>query len=764
MEADFFKNSQNASIYKGVGRTRLLEECSELLCLKYSIDSSEIFPFLKSQKEINQSHQVIDFLINSEDLSLNLHQKLKKISPHFHISVICEMLHTGQVLSYRDINGIALALELNNYLCHQLDQQQIQLFAGSKDKINKSDLFNFINKITTKVRKFVLADFEFNLSGDSKLKKLLDIKSKQIKKIHDKVLWFINKNPSIQSSIDDLDFFDGTYLLPVKSSNYESSMGVIEKRSNTGSTFYVSLNCLRSLNDDIRTTQNSIEQYIYVHEKTLSNFLRLHLEELLIQFESLKNIDVSLAKSLFCKKYQLVKPIVSTSKFCSIEKIFHPFIEDYVENSFHIERSKDVFLITGSNYGGKSVFLKSVAFCFFLNQSGFFIPAHKASLPFCSKLFYFAGDLQDIEKSESSFSAEAKYYKKVLDQIDNKSLVFLDEIFSSTSSLEGSSLAHGLISTITKKFKGAKVFVTTHHELLKEFLSSLDSCSFASFSLDANTGLPNFKLIPDRIENSNAIKTFTRIFDDHVFLDEILQEVKLVNDLNQDLSLQVTTDTIQDKKNDELEHLKDEVLQLKSAFELYKKKKSSVSVHIQNQSEAPKEKIQTVKSLEELEESLSKKINDTLNAPRESLTFLEGENYYSKSLQTSVKLLKTKKNSADVLKKSFRMTLPLHDLIPSNQQAHATKKPNQSYSSFELVSEAKTKIDGRGKRLEEFKSEVNTQLNHLLTGNILFIDIIHGHGTGVLKNWLLEMVKESPDLTIEKKEDGNDGSTIIKLR
>jgi len=218
MEVDFFKNSQNATIYQGVGRTRLLNECSEFLCLNYSIDSSEIFPFLNSQKEITKSHNIIASFIANEDFTLSIHQKLKKLSPFFHISHITETLQTGQVLSYKELNGVALALELIKKLIRELSEDQIPLFNITK----------------------------------SKLKALLDSKSFQVQKIQKKVTWFLGRNTNITSSLQDLDFFDGTYLLPVKSSEYETHIGVIEKRSNTGGTFYVSLDCLNSLNSELK--------------------------------------------------------------------------------------------------------------------------------------------------------------------------------------------------------------------------------------------------------------------------------------------------------------------------------------------------------------------------------------------------------------------------------------------------------------------------------------------------------------------------------
>jgi DNA mismatch repair protein MutS2 len=749
MKVDFFKSSINLSTAESLGWNKFLEICSESLCLKHEPLEYSLFPFLESQGQIKSSQEIIQSFLENNNLLDNYSLKLKKISPYLSLKTINLCLKSGQVLSYRDLNGICLALETLRLLIPDFDLLKLNSL-----NYDAHELQNFINRHTFKIRSFILEDFQFNLKDDHKLRSLVERKQEIIKNIGEKTKYYLRSNNKITSSLSSLDFFDGNYLLPISANEYQSDFGQIIKRSNTGNTFYVNLVCFSALNNELNQVENSIEKHIYIFEKLLTEFLRNdshYFEQILsLIFE----VDKYLAKTKVSQSLGLTKPSHDGNFSFNIKSMFHPFVEEYVRNSLTFPKQKQVFLITGSNYGGKSVYLKSIAFCCLLNQSGFYLPAENSQLPHISKLFYFSGDLQDLEKSESTFSAESNYYLAMLKELDENSVIFFDEIFSSTSSLEGSALAYALIIYISQKFKKVKIFVTTHHETLKEFLSSVETCSFGSFTINPSNGLPNFKLVPDKIESSRALDTFSRIFSDFDDLNQLINSAKAISQIDIIPSEAPSFDfTTLDDKNKEIEQLKLEVEKLKEDFYFYKSEKETFKI---KKSQNIKSPISTVKKINELEKSIEKKLHDLDPADQLKL----GDTYYSSSMNTNVKLLEIKKDHLLVQKKSFRLKIPIADLHKT--KAHADK--NQSnISTFSFESEPKLKIDGRGMRLDEFIAEVETQMNHLLTENIPFLEVVHGHGSGVLKNWLFDMIKNNPEIEIEKREDGNDGATTIKL-
>ena len=751
MRVNFFSNSNNQATAESLGWTKFLQLTADYLCLNYNTELPSLFPFLQSQKEINQSHDAIEALIRNEALLSEIAEGLKSISPYLDISNTVKLLSAGQVFTYREVNGICLGLEGLKTILTKLAEENIVLFP-----INNHEVQNFIHKHVLKIRSFVLPNFDFNLKDDHKLRSLVEKKISVTKKIQEKTGNFLRQNSTVSSTLSSLDFFDGVYLLPVSAAEYQVDFGNIEKRSNTGNTFYINLNSISALNNELNIIQSSIEKHIYVYEKLISDFLRNDLEQLEDILEILSKIDRYYAKSKICLSLGLTKQAQSNNFSIHIKSMKHPFINDYVRNSLRFGKDNQVFLITGSNYGGKSVYLKTIAFCTLLHKAGFFMSAEASEFPNIDNFFYFSGDLQDIETSESTFSAESKYYLKMIEEVDNNSIIFLDEVFSSTSSLEGSALAYGIISLIIKKYKKVKILVTTHHEMLKEFLSAKPGCTFGSFSINPSSGMPNFKLIPDKIESSRAIETFSRIFKECDDLNEIIDAAKKISQIDKkEKNQELVIHNIETNKDKMIHELESKLEDLTREFSFYKSQKIGIK---RVQTDSSKNSINTVKQIHEIEESLEKK----LVHDQKAASLIINQSYFSHSLQTKVKLLEICRDHLVVQKKSFRLKLPKGDLNILGQ-GDSEDAGHGKQATFELTSEANLRLDGRGLRLDEFIEKVEIQLNHLLTENIPYLEVIHGHGTGALKTWLLNMIKQSKDLKIEKREDGNDGATIIKL-
>ncbi|HCH92107.1 MAG TPA: endonuclease MutS2, partial [Clostridiales bacterium] len=227
-------------------------------------------------------------------------------------------------------------------------------------------------------------------------------------------------------------------------------------------------------------------------------------------------------KAQLAREYKAVKPELNEAGIINIRAGRHPLIDGkkVVPVSLALQKDEKMLLITGPNTGGKTVTLKLVGLFTIMAMSGLFIPAKSANLSVFDGVYSDIGDEQSIEQSLSTFSSHIKNTIGILDVITSKSLVLFDELGAGTDPGEGAALAVSIAEYLLKV--GAKAFITSHFNDLKEFSLVTKGVVAASMEFDSNTFCPTYKLVMGAIGSSNALAIAKKLG----LSDEIIENAK----------------------------------------------------------------------------------------------------------------------------------------------------------------------------------------------------------------------------------------------
>ena len=295
------------------------------------------------------------------------------------------------------------------------------------------------------------------------------------------------------------------YVIPLKSECKGTIQGLVHDQSASGSTLYVEPMAIVELNNDLRTAK--AEELIEI-ERILRKFsmaIQGCADRLKTAYDVITDMDCIFAKANLAREWNAVKPNVNTNGVIKINCGRHPLIDKHkvVPISLTLNGSEKMLLITGPNTGGKTVTLKLVGLSVLLAMSGMYIPAKSVDISIFDGVYSDIGDEQSIEQSLSTFSGHIRTIIEVLGKMTNKSLVLFDELGAGTDPSEGAALAVGICESVLSL--GAKSFVTSHFNDLKEFALVTDGVVCASMEFNVETLSPTYKLVMGAIGCSNAL-------------------------------------------------------------------------------------------------------------------------------------------------------------------------------------------------------------------------------------------------------------------
>lgn len=489
----------------------------------------------------------------------------------------------------------------------------------------------------------------------------------------------------------------------------------------------------------------------------------------------------------------------------------HPLLGDYVENvvenDFEIGNGYKSVIITGSNTGGKTVIIKTLGLFILMAKAGLFLPCNSAKVHPFENVFADIGDEQSIAQSLSTFSSHMTNIIDILENGNNDTFVVIDEICAGTDPQEGSILAHVILEKLAEK--GIMNCITTHYGELKalEFFNPYFRNACVEF--DTQSLKPTYKLIIGIPGLSNAISIASNLGldknitdkakdilisqkDPSIIVVEKLQQTQL--ELSQNLKAAV-------ELKEEAEKLKNEYE--KNLSELKKDKKKTVkTVKSKLEKELTDVKDEIKEILNELRREKSEKIarrsysrlaklekdfRDKLNQFDESEKYDElnwdnvelGDRVLLKELNQEVTLLSLPDKNDNVFVqmgliktkiKKDKLALYNQKIInksPTNW-ASAYKNKLQPKESFELARHNMSNtLDLRGYRVEEALDSLEFFLDKASLVNLNPVYIIHGHGTGALKNSIQDFLSTSPYVgkyRFGEQAEGGDGVSVVDIK
>jgi DNA mismatch repair protein MutS2 len=691
------------------------------------------------------------------------------------------------VLNFSELNKLALMIECGQFFKNDFPLLQLKEFQHLKGLEHQGINRKFLREF----RHLVDENGEVHFERHTELAELTKRQRELEERIRRTVQDWINE-PKNQKSLqyNSYDVHYDRFVVPVRSDSYRSDIGLIVSRSESGQTLFVEPyeireSCNRRL-ELISKIDEIINQLAMKFSHLLSEFSEF-LKDILNQIIV---IDHYVAKINFNQNYQLECPSIKATAGFRFSGLFHPLLTNAVKNSANCSSSDHGIVISGPNTGGKTVFLKSIALSYLLFYHGFFVPASEAEMFPYEGLFYFGNDLQDLNAGLSSFSGEVKNYIQLIEDILPSNLILIDEIFNSTSSDEASALSLAYFDELHRRAL-CHLVVSTHHQMFKTLIHQDRNYLSCHVGFDTKNMQPTYKIQWGTPGSSMAIEIFKILARHHAPVADVPQRalshlsaknVSYETLLQKVSQKQIDLDQLLARNRQHEMELKNQkgamegILKLKLKEELSSARKEIDKIMNEARKlveEARKNEITKHRKVDEKSHQLKAqidKLGGIIKSTEEPLAMgnLRVENIkvgdivYSNVLKKDFVVygVDIRKSEATIAKGQIKLTVPVFTL----SSGQVKNRSAEVSVSFQKNTHAKLEIDTRGLRLSEFQNTVDRVLGDLLSGDVPFLNIIHGHGDGVLKNWLRDYLKHSKDFQAEASESGNDGETKIILR
>lgn len=747
------------------------------------------------------SFELVDVLLNeTKEADTLLHQKG---SPPFYetdeLEKYIKILKSNQTLSIKGLLNIGMLLriarELKEYFYDNNTSSFINLekyftLLYSNPSIEKSIFDKIIDEST-------IAD-----NASKKLSSLRRNRKSLEQEVKDKLNSYIHSSTYAKYIMEPIvTIRNNRYVIPVKEEYRSYIKGFVHDTSSSGSTLYIEPTSIFDLNNKINhiKIEEDLEIEKILHQ--LSASLYAYTTELDNDLNLIANIDLIFAKAHFGIEINGITPILNNEKFVDLHKARHPLIDKDKVVPINIGLGKDYvsLLITGPNTGGKTVALKTLGLLLLMAYSGIPIPCSEGS-NICVFTYIFAdiGDEQSIQESLSTFSAHMKNIVEITKKANDNSLVLLDELGSGTDPVEGAALAISILSYL--KSINALVCCTTHYQELKEFALVTDSFENASFEFDIENLKPTYKLLVGIPGKSNAFAISKKLGldeqilnvanahlkEDKVSIEELLKNI-YDNKLKVEKQVEETEKNLRQVEalRKSLEKKQDDVLE-KRAKMLEDAKLEARDILLSAKEEAT-EIIHELSASVDLKQSnnLRNKLNDkirNINSVHYSgqdnsfeainkNDIKDGLNVYISSLGTNGIILGNtvnKSNEVQVQVGSMKMNVKLSDLRKLSSNITASKSTGkvttEKSSKTKVIS---PEINVIGQNVDEAIYVIDKYLDNCASANISPVRIVHGKGTGKLREGIHSFLKKHPHVKsfrIGTFGEGEMGVTVVEIK
>ena len=616
---------------------------------------------------------------------------------------------------------------------------------------------------------------------------------------------------------------DGRYVIPLRAEFKGQIKAVIHDQSSSGATLFVEPLPVVELNNAIRELQLQARDEERRILAELSSQVGEHAIEFKYGVENLAMLDLIFAKAKYADELKASAPILHNlskarhhaSKTYDVQptafdtpsikliRARHPLLDPQTVVPIDIDPKPGTraIVITGPNTGGKTVSLKTVGLLVLMAQSGLHIPVQSGSeLPLFHTIFADIGDEQSIEQSLSTFSGHITNIIRILKHIDQRSLVIFDELGSGTDPQEGAALARAILNHLLET--GCMTLVATHYPELKNFAHSTEGVVNASLEFDIKTLRPTYKLTIGLPGRSNALAIATRLGLDQKIVDAAKNDVnpesiradKLLDDIRkernrtsrerqklekardkleaQNAELQKRLEKIEDERRDVLAKARAE-----GELEVAILKKNLDS--LKSQLKKAKQPLEALKIIEEKIEEVEQKVEAPVERKTQRVesptgVLKLGERVTVSSLNAEGVVTALGESDAEVQIGSLRVRARLVDLIRKGQEVESPEEKKETRKQTVETGErviASSKSPGlelnlRGKLVDEGLDELEKYLERAYSAGLLFVRIVHGKGTGRMRDAVRKALKENSYVASfeePKDNEGGAGVTVAKM-
>lgn len=675
------------------------------------------------------------------------------------------------------------------------------------------DYFNLLEPVThtaNEIQRCILSE-EGDMADDASpaLRSIRKSLQQTAERIHSELNQIVNG--SMRTYLQDavVTMRNDRYCIPVKSEYRGQISGMIHDQSSTGATVFIEPQQVVTLNNKIRELELDEAKEIAVILANLSAELSEHMVALKTDQELMTKLDFIFAKGSLAMEQNATRPIFNTEHRIDIKKGRHPLLDKkkVVPINVPLGKDYDLLVITGPNTGGKTVTLKTVGLFTLMGQAGLHIPAgDRSELSIFTEVFADIGDEQSIEQSLSTFSSHMKTIVSILDKADENSLCLFDELGAGTDPTEGAALAIAILSYLHDR--GIRSMATTHYSELKIFALSTPFVENGCCEFDVETLSPTYRLLIGIPGKSNAFAISSKLGLSNEIIDAARLQIDdssekfedvIANLENTRVSLEKDKAYIEEEKAkietertalkeklDKLNESRDRILREanEEAREILQEAKdyADESISALNKAgagvsmkdlEARREKLRG--KVNEKNQKLSAKAKENTGAGLKASDLHVGDlvKVISMGLKGTVSTLPDAKGNLFVQCGIIRSQANIKDLQlmqeetvtgPGMKNTHASGAGSIKMSKSMTVSYECNLI---GKTVDEALAVLDKYLDDAYLSHIPSVRIVHGKGTGALRNAVTNYLKKCKyvkSYRAGEHGEGDAGVTIVEFK
>ena len=630
----------------------------------------------------------------------------------------------------------------------------------------------------------------------------------QVRTAHERVTealhGFISSNAGRDALQEPIISVRGDRLVvPVRADRRHRVAGIVHDASNTGATVFVEPFATVELCNDWRELALEEEREVTRVLRDLSTLVGAVADDIRIANRTTAKLDLALARARYSIRLHAVTPAnAAPGQRLRLIRARHPLLDDdVVPLTAHIGPDWSALVITGPNTGGKTVAMKTVGLAALMHQSGLRVPANEGSaLPVFDGIFADIGDQQSISDSVSTFGSHIQNVVKILRHAGPQSLVLLDELGTSTDPEEGSALAKAVIAHLANE--GAATIVTTHHRSVAAFADSSDDLMNASFQLDPDTLQPTYEMtigtpgrsyamaVAERLGLPSEILEEARelIEPQHLLFEDWLTELQRerqqlltnveeasraraeVESLREELENQVEflvshrDDMMEATRRNTLQRFRDISRRLDGAEASLRWGVPTVAGSSPPPTHARVERIRRDLASVEVPERSPVQRPQPVSRPLE-----EGDRVFIRGMNLTGEIVEISRQSdeAEVSIGRVRVNVDLHRLsrVDGEQDEDADLETPRVTTDVSPPMQS-IELDLRGMRAGDAQVNLDEFLDRAILDGVSKIRVIHGRGSGVLRNVVrdhLRYHRAVSDFGPEPRERGGNGATWVQM-
>ena len=708
-----------------------------------------------------------------------------------------KLAQIGSTLSAKAILQIADAMKASRLVRNALvtDREDTPLLTelGSRLYANRrleEDIFDAI-----------LSEDEISDHASSEL---ADIR-RHIRVLNDRIRDKLNsivRSPSTVKYLMDaiITMRNGRYVVPVKAECRANVPGIVHDQSGTGSTLFIEPMSVVEAGNELKQwavkEKNEIERILAAFSAQIGPDAELIGDSL----ENLAEIDMIFARAALGRSMNAVPPKLNEEGRVNLIRARHPLIDPdkVVPSNLWLGSDFTTLVITGPNTGGKTVTLKTVGLLSLMAQAGMQIPAaYGSELAIFDEIFADIGDEQSIEQSLSTFSSHMTNIVDILERVTENSLVLFDELGAGTDPTEGAALAMAILNRLLES--KVRTMATTHYSELKVFALSTPGVENASVEFNVETLRPTYRLSIGVPGKSNAFEISRKLGLSQGIIDRA-KELLSANDIRfEDVIAGAEYQRqVAQREREAAEQARAETIRLRNEAEtLYREMEEKQKTAERKAKEegrrivenARREAENVIQELKRMKKEGAEGREAEINALRKRMqNNLDG---LSEGLQGGASMAPAPKDlnvgdTVDILHLNTRGTVLSKPDAKGDVQLQAgimklkanlsqlrlvqEKKPKKQKSTVLVHSQAASRTvrmecDVRGMTLDEALIEVEKYLDEAVMAGMNEVCIVHGKGTGVLREEIQKYLRTIPGLTVSDEDvrNGGAGVTVVKL-